>query len=597
MLMEMKVEKQVDNKIIRRLFYKSEISWGVSDFSKAIGPMIDLVFVSQFIGIDGVTVLGFMSPLIMFFELIGSAVANGARNKVSAMIGAGKLADANRVFSNSLLMGGGLATIMALLAFIFSSGLAFVLGARDPAVAEMTRQYILGYLIGFPFYTLTRVITPFLQIEGQYKRVNATSISTTVIDIVGDSVAVFVLHGGMFEIGLATSIGYILPFFISASYYMVKKSASVFKLKFKDFNLKLCTEVIRLGAPMGITKGSNSIAGLIINNMLTSFNMPYLVAAHGVFSQITVFLRAAWYAPADTLMAFAGVFVGEEDKKAVKLVQRIALLHSLVMTTLITVLLFFFCDPIVTVFLNTDEPEALKLASQCIKISCLSLPFHTIVYNFNNYLMGIRRLRFANIYSFLIECGNLVPITLLMLGFIGYQGAWISKIVNMAGLSLIAVIYILIHKGGKTFSDKMLLMPEDFGTTPENEMSIITSSIKKIERLSKIAVAFAMEHGADKQRALTYGLITEELAIFLANIGFKDGEEHNINARLVAKDDDLIIRMRDDCKPLNLKDYYQMLLETPEIEDEEISLAIIFKMAKDVKYTATFGANNLIIRV
>lgn len=595
--MEMKVEKQVDNKIIRRLFYKSEISWGVSDFSKAIGPMIDLVFVSQFIGIDGVTVLGFMSPLIMFFELIGSAVANGARNKVSAMIGAGKLADANRVFSNSLLMGGGLATIMALLAFIFSSGLAFVLGARDPAVAEMTRQYILGYLIGFPFYTLTRVITPFLQIEGQYKRVNATSISTTVIDIVGDSVAVFVLHGGMFEIGLATSIGYILPFFIGASYYMVKKSASVFKLKFKDFNLKLCTEVIRLGAPMGITKGSNSIAGLIINNMLTSFNMPYLVAAHGVFSQITVFLRAAWYAPADTLMAFAGVFVGEEDKKAVKLVQRIALLHSLVMTTLITVLLYFFCDPIVTVFLNTDEPEALKLASQCIRISCLSLPFHTIVYNFNNYLMGIRRLRFANIYSFLIECGNLVPITLLLLGFIGYQGAWISKIVNMAGLSLIAVIYILIHKGGKTFSDKMLLMPEDFGTTPENEMSVITSSIKKIERLSKIAVAFAMEHGADKQRALTYGLITEELAIFLANIGFKDGEEHNINARLVAKDDDLIIRMRDDCKPLNLKDYYQMLLETPEIEDEEISLAIIFKMAKDVKYTATFGANNLIIRV
>ncbi len=595
--MEMKVEKQVDNKIIRRLFYKSEISWGVSDFSKAIGPMIDLVFVSQFIGIDGVTVLGFMSPLIMFFELIGSAVANGARNKVSAMIGAGKLADANRVFSNSLLMGGGLATIMALLAFIFSSGLAFVLGARDPAVAEMTRQYILGYLIGFPFYTLTRVITPFLQIEGQYKRVNATSISTTVIDIVGDSVAVFVLHGGMFEIGLATSIGYILPFFIGASYYMVKKSASVFKLKFKDFNLKLCTEVIRLGAPMGITKGSNSIAGLIINNMLTSFNMPYLVAAHGVFSQITVFLRAAWYAPADTLMAFAGVFVGEEDKKAVKQVQRIALLHSLVMTTLITVLLYFFCDPIVTVFLNTDEPEALKLASQCIRISCLSLPFHTIVYNFNNYLMGIRRLRFANIYSFLIECGNLVPITLLLLGFIGYQGAWISKIVNMAGLSLIAVIYILIHKGGKTFSDKMLLMPDDFGTTPENEMSVITTSIKKIKVLSKIAVAFAMEHGADKKRAMTYGLITEELAIFLANIGFKDGEEHNINARLVAKDDDLIIRMRDDCKPLNLKDYYQALLETPEIEDEEISLAIIFKMAKDVKYTATFGANNLIIRV
>lgn len=595
--MEMVTDTKKENKIIRRLFYKSELSWGVSDFSKAIGPMIDLVFVSQFIGVDGVTVLGFMSPLIMFFELIGSAVANGARNKVSSMIGAGKLDSANRVFSDSLIMSGGLSLIMALLAFVFCSGLAFVLGARDPAIAEMTKQYLLGYLIGFPFYTLTRVITPFLQIEGQYKRVNATSIMTTGIDIAADSVAVFVLHGGMFEIGLATSVGYIIPFFISAAYYMGKKSASVFRLKFKGFDPKLCIEILRLGAPMGVTKGSNSIGGLIINNLLTTFNMPYLVAAHGVFSQITVFVRAAWYAPADTLMAFAGVFVGEEDRDSIKLVQRISLLHSLIMTSIITVILFFNSESIVTVFLNSDKPEALELASQCIRVSCLSLPFHTIVYNFNNYLMGIKRLRFANIYSFLIECGNLIPITLLMLRVIGYQGAWVSKVANMIGLSLIAIIYIMSNKEANKFSDKMLLMPRDFGTTPENEIAVIASSTQEIEELSKVAISFGMEHGADKKRAMTYGLITEELSVFLAQQGFKDGEEHHINMRLVAKGDDLIIRMRDDCKPLNLKDYFQLLLETPEIEDEEITLSIIFKMAKDVKYTSTFGANNLIVRV
>ncbi len=65
---------------------------------------------------------------------------------------------------------------------------------------------------------------------------------------------------------------------------------------------------------------------------------------------------------------------------------------------------------------------------------------------------------------------------------------------------------------------------------------------------------------------------------------------------MVSKDDDLIIRMRDDCKPLNLNDYYQLIKANYE-KDKEISLAIIFKMAKQVKYTSTFGANNLIIRV
>ena len=263
----------------------------------------------------------------------------------------------------------------------------------------MTKQYIMGYLIGFPFYTLTRVITPFLQIEGQYNRVNTTSVLTTVIDVFADALVVFVIHGGMFEIGLATSIGYIIPFFVSATYYVGKKTRSVFKLRFKGFSPKLCMEMLRLGAPMGVIKGSISISGLVINNLLTAFNMPFLVAANGVFSQITVFVRAAWYAPADTLMAFAGIFVGEEDSKSIKLVQRISLLHSLIMTTVVTVILFVFSDSIVTFFLHSDEPEAIKLAEQCIRICCLSLPFHTIVYNFNNYLMGIKKFRFAVLIS------------------------------------------------------------------------------------------------------------------------------------------------------------------------------------------------------
>ena len=77
-----------------------------------------------------------MSPLIMFFELIGSTVANGARNKVSSMIGAGKLDEANRVFSDSLIMSGGLSILMVLLSGAFCSVLTFILGAREPGIAD-----------------------------------------------------------------------------------------------------------------------------------------------------------------------------------------------------------------------------------------------------------------------------------------------------------------------------------------------------------------------------------------------------------------------------------------------------------------------------
>ena len=42
---------KTENRILRWQFRRAEVSYTVSDLAKAVGPMIDLMFVSQFIGI------------------------------------------------------------------------------------------------------------------------------------------------------------------------------------------------------------------------------------------------------------------------------------------------------------------------------------------------------------------------------------------------------------------------------------------------------------------------------------------------------------------------------------------------------------------
>ena len=81
-----------------------------------------------------------------------------------------------------------------------------------------------------------------------------------------------------------------------------------------------------------------------------------------------------------------------------------------------------------------------------------------------------------------------------------------------------------------------------------------------------------------------------------AGYGFSDGKPHRVNARLVAKDDDFIIRLRDDFASINLPDVYKKEMEEKGTV-EDIGLAIVMRMAKDVKYAAAFGANNLIIKI
>ena len=433
---------QTGNVILTRLFRKAELSWAVFAFSGAVSPIVDLMFISLFIGSEGVTVMGYVSPLIMLSALVGSYIICGARNEVSTLLGAGKIDEANSVFSASVFLGGGLSLITAVAVGIFCSGVSVILGVRDPQILEMTKLYISGNIIGLPFFSLIQILRAYLQMEGQYHRVSMISILITVIDIAADAFVVFVLHGGIFGLALATSVGYIIPFFVGAEFFMRKKHNSVFRLSHKGLNLKICCKIMHLGSPAAVIKGSNAVGGILINNMLTALNIRYLVAAYGVFAQITVFVSSSWYAPADTLHAFAGIFIGEEDRNSLKEVQKISLLHALLWTSIVTALMFVFAVPLTWIFLKSNDPEALRMSVECIRVSCFSLPFHAIVYNFNNYLMAVKRLRFCNFYSFLIECGNIVPITFLMLQLINYPGAWVSKVVNMLLLSAIAWFYI-----------------------------------------------------------------------------------------------------------------------------------------------------------
>lgn len=65
-------------------------------------------------------------------------------------------------------------------------------------------------------------------------------------------VIVLIIKGGMLGIGLATSLGYAIPFFFCVAYFVSKKSDTVFRVRFRDYSARLGFEILRLGAPSGI---------------------------------------------------------------------------------------------------------------------------------------------------------------------------------------------------------------------------------------------------------------------------------------------------------------------------------------------------------
>ena len=98
------------------------------------------------------------------------------------------------------------------------------------------------------------------------------------------------------------------------------------------------------------------------------------------------------------------------------------------------------------------------------------------------------------------------------------------------------------------------------------------------------------------RRAYLASLSMEEMAGNIVEHGFKkDNKRHSVDIRIVHKDDDVILRIKDDCVPFDPGER-QKLTEGEDIT-KNIGIRMIFRIAADINYRNILGMNVLTIRV
>ena len=102
---------------------------------------------------------------------------------------------------------------------------------KQPELFDQTRDYLVGFIVGAPGSMGALVLVPFLQMAGKSGLLIAAVLGMTVADIALDLLNVLVFHGGMFGMGLASSLSYYVAMVIAMSYFLSKKCVFSFSLK------------------------------------------------------------------------------------------------------------------------------------------------------------------------------------------------------------------------------------------------------------------------------------------------------------------------------------------------------------------------------
>ena len=583
--------------VIERMFSTAMLGFVASNLTAAIGPVVDGIIVGTNYGVDEVAAIGLTSFLLVGYRTVtASIISKGAHVIASGRLGAGDREGADRIFALSVLLSLLVAVTLALVSIIFPQQIAVLIGARKGLehLVKPTADYLKGYGMGLPFFAATFVLTPFLQMDGEYRLVTVSSAVMTIVDVLADLYVVKVAHGGLFQIGLATSLSYLAAFLVVLSHFVFRKSS--FRFSVKEIRPQEYRDILTTGMPTGVLKLSNTFCGILINHMLAASFTSEVVAALGVGNQLQRFCFCLWLGAANTLMSFASMFIGEEDREALRNVQNTALRKGLLWTCAAAAVLFLFAVPLGRVFLRNADAAALKMAAEAIRFFALSMPLNVFVYCFQLYLIGVGRKLFANVYSFLLDFGIPVPLTLLSLAAMGYRGAWISKPIINAAVVLLAALYIL-RQNGAGFREKMLLLPEGLRAAPGRELTFQADSMHDVMDISRTAAAFILENGFDRRKADIVSLAIEEMAGNIVQHGFGDGREHHMDIRIVARDGELILRFRDNCRRFDPVEKYRMELQYDSDPENGIAIKMMMRLVKEIKYTGLYGMNNLIIRI
>ena len=356
--------------------------------------LIDSIVIGRFLGVEAMAAYGFTQPVLLAFAAPGAMISAGVQVVCGNTLGSGDRDNTDSCFTvsvalTSLISVLGLATVL-----IFSGPICTLLGAGTPGaqnpVYYLTKDYLTGFIIGVPAFLTAQIMVPYLQMSGRRTRLVTAVLVMTILDVAFDLINVLLIHGGIFGMGLASSLSYYAAVIVGIGYFFSKDC--LFRFRRKGMSAAMLKKILGGGVPTVINQLSLVLLVLLINNLLKSTGGDVAVAAYSVISTISNLCYAFCNGNSSVALMMASIFSTDEDRTSLYEVVDIMRRCAVVVLAAVTVLVIVFAKPIVDLFL-AEAPDTVTLAASGLRLFALCLIPCALNTAFKFYYQGIGRVR------------------------------------------------------------------------------------------------------------------------------------------------------------------------------------------------------------
>lgn len=416
--------------------------------------MIDMIWVGK-IGSEAVAAVGtagFFPWLAMAFVAISRV---GAEVMVAQSIGKDDKDSAKGYIKSSIEINIILSTLYMFTLIVLNKQLVGFFNLGDSNVIKMSEEYLVIIAFSMIFYFVNPILTAIFNGLGNSKIPFFINTVGLIINIILDPILIFGINGkglGVNGAALATSLAQVVVT-LSFIIVIIKTKNDYFKIKFfKSIDKKIYKEVLKLGFPVALQSGLFTIFAMTIGVVVASFG-PEAIAAQKVGSQIESISWMVCEGIGYALSSFVGQNYGAGKIDRVEKGCKSALLISIVLGIINTLLLVFFARELFSLFIN--ETEAIKKGASYLIIIGYSQVFMCVEIVVAGIFRGLGKPLIPSIIMIVLT-GLRIPMAYLLSSVIGLNGVWWSLTISsiLKGVSLY-ILFFYMQKTKKIYSNSV----------------------------------------------------------------------------------------------------------------------------------------------
>ena len=575
---KMLVINNIYNKIVVVQFFSLVIS--------NLNGFVSNSLIGQFYGAESIAAVGLFSPLLTLICIL-NIFCVGANVKCCEYIGLDKRKESSSVFTSIsvflFLVGLGILFLI----WIFINQIASILGATG-SVSSLLISYIKGYSVGIPMMFLLNMLLAFLQVNNKIKMSYISIVVMFFANILFCLANIYVFKLGLFGIGLASGLSYIVSCCVIIPSFVGKSSNKIVYFDFQNISFRDFPNVFRLGLPEAMFTLGVTVKSYLINIELINIYGVNAVAVMNVENILLSFLGCFSLAIGNSILILGTYFRGQNNVVMYKKLLRHSIWVGISFSLLFIAIIVFFNEQITSLFISDDQ-EAFDM---CVNMLFLFSPYLLFNTTYNILLKSFYCAQYTKIVNLIAFAENItIAVIAILLGrAIGINGFWLSVTVGEIIIILVLIVISFIYNKKISLKfENVFLINKKFNTNEDEFLNIFISSVDDLKNLTKEIDEFCEKNKTSIKTKQKMNLIIEE---YLKLVIDRKNNTENKNLKL----DVTIYKEKSKYRIfiIDTHEIFNPLKPNPEIvikNEDKVSMKLLKGVTSSVMYSSDFGAN------